>query len=95
MAAARPVTLTGNDQTIDSGPTVYHGFSLRNTSGAATATVRIWAHPDKAEGALLDTVHLAESESAREYYPEGVVADSGLYVEVVSGAVEGSVRVGS
>jgi hypothetical protein len=71
----------------------YCGFSLRNTSSSATATVRIY-DGTSAAGTLLDSIQLEVSESAREWYGSaGIQAQTGLYVDVVSGAVEGSIRV--
>lgn len=93
--AARAVALTGADQVISDGPAFYRGFSLRNTSASAVATVRIHNHPSSASGSLLDAVEVAAGESAREWYGGvGIFADAGIFVDVVAGAVEGSVRVG-
>ncbi len=96
MAAAkwsevRAEAITG-DESVTLAPANYYGFSLRETSGSAAATVRIY-DGDTAAGALLDTIQLVAGESAREFYPGGVRAQEGIYVDVVSGAVEGSVRV--
>jgi hypothetical protein len=80
------------DESISLAPANYYGFSFRETSGSASATVRIY-DGDTATGALLDAVQLSAGESAREFYPGGIRAQEGVYVDVVSGAVEGSVRV--
>lgn len=82
--------ITGADQSFVSGAHAYHGFSLRETAGAV-ATVRI--HNGSAAGTpILDTVQLSALESAREWYDEGIAARSGIYIDVVAGTVEGSVR---
>jgi hypothetical protein len=96
-SAVSAVALTGADQAVRSGACTYHGFSLRETAGA-TAVVRIY-DGTSAAGTLLDSVALSANESAREYYPVedsrgGIRAASGIYIDVVSGAVEGSLRVG-
>lgn len=70
-------------------PTTYHGFSLRNTSAVAAATVRL--RDGGAAGTILDTIQLGASESAREFYERGEGC-SGIYMQLVAGAVEGSVR---
>lgn len=79
------------------GPTgidvTYYGFSLRETAGS-TAVVRIRAG-GVVGGTILDTISLAANESAREdYFPQGLRAAGGLYYQLVSGAVEGAIRVG-
>lgn len=91
--AASPVALTGSDQTVVIGPATYRGYSLRETGGA-DAVVRIW-DGTAASGILLDTVALAADGSAQAWYGGGGLrAVAGVFVEVVSGAVEGSVRIG-
>jgi hypothetical protein len=75
------------------GAGYYNGYSLRETAGAA-AVVRIYDNT-AASGTILDTVALAANESAREYYPSpGIRVENGLYFQVVSGTVEGSLREG-
>jgi hypothetical protein len=92
--AAHAVALTGADQVVSAGAAVYRGYSLRETAGAA-ATVRIYDNATTGSGTLLDTVRLSANESAREWYADGGLwAAAGIYVKVVAGAVEGSVRVG-
>lgn len=80
------------DEQVTVGPCNYYGFSFRETSGSASATVRVHDSTDNS-GGMLDTIQLAPGESAREFYPGGIRAETGLFVDVVSGAVEGSVRV--
>lgn len=91
---ARAIALTGSDQAVSATPTVYRGFAIRETSGSAGAVVRIFDNASAASGTVLDEISLNASESAREWYESGLVAASGVYVDVVSGAVAGSVRVG-
>lgn len=72
---------------------VYRGFSLRETSGTATATVRIYNNASAASGVIVETIQLNPSESRSESLPVGVTV-VGIYFEKVSGTVEGSVRHG-
>lgn len=89
------VALTGSDQAVRASGCTYHGFTIRETSGVAVAVVNIYDNASAASGTLLDTISLAANESAREdYLPQGIRAGNGIYVDVVSGAVAGSVRVG-
>lgn len=88
------VALTGSDQAVAvAGADAYFGFSIRETAGA-TAVVRIYDN-NSAAGTLVDSISLAALESAREFYPDGIqTIVGGLYVDIVSGTVEGSIRVG-
>lgn len=87
------VPVTG-DVAVSAVPCSYLGFTLRETAGAA-AVVRIFDDPDSANGTLLDTVALAANASLSKHYgPQGIRAQQGVWFELVSGAVEGSVRIG-
>lgn len=92
-AVSGVIALTGADQVVSAAACEYMGFTVRETAGAR-AVVRIYDNASAGSGKLLDTVSLLPNESAREYYPEPIFARSGVYVDVVSGAVEGSVRLG-
>lgn len=93
MAKMWAVALTGSDQAVRAAPCGYGGFTIRETAGSS-ALVRIYDNASAGSGTLLDEIGLNPSESAREYYPDTIVAQAGIYVDVVSGAVAGSVRVG-
>lgn len=92
-ATARSIALTGSNQAICATQGIYAGFSIRETSGGAVAVVRIWDNPSAASGTVLEEISLASGESARENYPAGIRASLGVYVQVVSGAVAGSIRM--
>lgn len=69
------------------------GWSLRETSGAATATVRLLDGPDKG-GALLAAVALAAGGTANQWLmPGGASYGAGVYVDI-TGSVEGVVYLG-
>jgi len=68
----------------------YRGFELREFTGTTTALVRIW-DAASATGKILDEVSLAANESARENYGVAKLALIGIYVEIVSGTVVGSI----
>ena len=72
---------------------LYHGFSLRETTGVAPAIVRLFDHASSATGTCVEEISLAPGESAREYYVDGVICALGLFAQTVSGSVAGSVRV--
>lgn len=92
---AQSVPISGASQALITAAVRYNGFSLCETSGTASAKVRLWDNAAAAAGSLLDVVTLTAGESAREHYPDsGIEAASGIFVQVVSGAVEGAIRVG-
>lgn len=72
-------------------PCTYRGFTARETSGSAAAVLRIFDGADNT-GRLLETVRLAQSESTSDWNDDGLIVATSLYVEVVSGTVEGAVR---
>lgn len=70
-------------------PARYQGFTIAETAGAP-AQVRI--RDGSATGTILEQITLTALESADDFYDVGIVAPSGIYVELVSGAVAGSIR---
>lgn len=94
MGFANAVALTGSDQAVATTRTFYRGFTIRETSGSASAVVTIYDHASAASGTILEEIMLNPSESSREWYETGIWASNGVYVDVVSGSVAGSVRVG-
>ena len=86
---AKPVTATA---TVRAGAGNYCGFSFRETTGAATATIVIY-DATSATGTILDTIQLAQGESAREFYPGGIICENGIHA-VVTGTIQGSIRTG-
>lgn len=88
----KATALTGADQAVLSAAGEYRGFAIRETAGS-TAVVRIYDNT-AASGTLLDTISLAASESLSALYSPGIAASTGIYVDVVSGTVEGSIRTG-
>jgi len=94
MSKMWAVALTGSDQAVRAVPAGYGGFAIKETSGTATAAVVIYDNASAASGTILEEIALNPGESAREYYPDTIAAQAGIYVDIVSGAVAGSVRVG-
>lgn len=88
---ARAVAVTADIQ-VSATRTVYRGCSFRETAGS-TAAIRVY-NGATATGTLICAVSLAANASFTEWCDCGIEADLGIYVDVVSGAVEGSVRVG-
>lgn len=76
-------------------PTKYAGLCLHST-GAAAARVRLWDNASAASGTIIADVELTASgaDSWVDYtlHPS-VRAVNGIFAELVSGTVEGSVRI--
>lgn len=96
LRAARPVAIGSAPNSSGrplSSPGRIVGWSIRETAGAAAA-VRLWDGRE-AGGQLLATVALAASDS-HTVMPTGggISVSDALFVEVVTGAVEGVVYLG-
>jgi hypothetical protein len=89
------VNLTGsNQQIVTAAPVVhYRGFTVRETSGTTSALIRLFDNT-AASGTILEEIALTASQTARELYPQdgALIASNGIYAQIVSGAVSGSVR---
>ncbi len=85
-------TISGSSQALINAACTYRGFSVKETSGTATASLILYDNASAASGPILDEITLLANESAREFYEPGITARAGIYVSVVSGAVAGSVR---
>ncbi|MFC8717782.1 hypothetical protein [Kitasatospora sp. NPDC057198] len=97
IRAARPVPIgsaPGSSARPLSSPGRVVGWSVRETAGAA-AVVRLWDGRD-AGGQLLAAISLAAS-GAQTIMPTGggINVSDALFVEVVSGAVEGVLYLGA
>jgi len=94
VSTARVVALSGANQALSGTQAVYAGYSIRETAGAA-ARVRIWDNASAASGTILETIGLTGLASSWSWLgPEGLWAVNGIFVEVVAGTVEGSIRIG-
>lgn len=89
---AAATALTGSDQLVHTGQGSYRGITLRETGGS-TAAVRVY-DGTTAAGTILGSYALAANASLDVDIANGVLCRTGIYVDIVSGAVEGSVRIG-
>lgn len=88
---AAPVALTGSDGQHFTGIGVLRGFTVRETAGAAA---RIRIHDGTStSGAVIGASSLAANEAETIWLDDGVRFGTGLYVDVVTGAVEGSLFI--
>lgn len=68
-------------------------WAFRETTGNATATCRLWDGSGNG-GALIAPITLAANESIREFPGHHALPyHSGLFLEVLSGSIEGQVTV--
>lgn len=87
------VALTGSDQVVSATPSHLMGVTVRETAGS-TAAVRVYDNASAASGTILAVVALTANASQTIDFAVPVRAIAGLYVDIVSGTVEGSVRHG-
>ena len=74
---------------VMSSPGRIAGFSVRETTGAGPALIKLHDGADVG-GDLVMTISLVAGESARDWFwPGGISLTYGLFVEVVTGAIEG------
>lgn len=94
---ARTITLNGQPaMQVAASPGALMGWSLRESTGAATALVEVRVgnsdNAADASGALIVTIKLAAGESTRDWFGDsGIGFGAGLIVHLVSGAVVGAV----
>lgn len=90
----RSVALTGSDQAVRATAGAYRGYTVVETGGSSTATVRIYDNASAASGTLIGAVNLAAGGSA-DVHCDPVWCENGIYVDVGgTGTVAGSIRIG-
>lgn len=78
---------------IITGRGLWKGLQLRETAGAAAA-VRLWDNGSAASGSKLWATNVLANNNATALVPDrGVIFERGIFLEVVSGTVEGVVLV--
>jgi hypothetical protein len=83
---------TGSQKVLGPG-SLLMGWALLETTGVASATAEIWDGQD-ATGQLLVPISLTAGQSTRDWLAgDGVLSQSGLFLNVVSGTVRGVVWV--
>lgn len=86
------IALTGSDQVVRNAPCIYHGIAVRETAGAV-AVVDVYDNASTNSGTRLDPISLGPNESITIWRECGVRAQNGVFVDIVSGTVVGSVDV--
>ncbi len=93
-AEGRPINTALTSQKLSSSGGRLAGWSVRETSGAAPAVLRLRDGVD-AGGDILATIALAANQGNSISMPgAGVGFALGLFLELVSGVVEGAVWIG-
>ncbi|HVD03182.1 MAG TPA: hypothetical protein VNF75_03480 [Candidatus Dormibacteraeota bacterium] len=86
-----PVPTTSSSEVLAGGRYVFYGFSLRETTGAAAATVDIYDGGGTG-GTLVAALDLAQGASDQLWLGDnGVLMVQGIYLSVVAGSVRGAV----
>jgi hypothetical protein len=90
-AKVLPILTTTTDVALAGGLWVVRGWAFKNTDGANPASVELYDGTGT-NGALIVPVDLLAGESTRDWLSgSGIAAESGLYLHVAAGSVEGSV----
>ena len=90
-AKSRPFGPRTADLQLVGGLIIVRGLTVRETTGAAVATIEIYDGTGT-NGTLIDAVHLLASATDREFYAgEGIEAISGCFLHVVTGTVKGAI----
>ena len=90
---ATPFDIPAASAQLAAGRMLVMGVIIGESSGVATAKVRIRDGVTVAGTRVLPFT-LAANESVRDWFGDyGIVYEQGLFVEVVAGAVEGSIAV--
>lgn len=88
IAVSMPATVAGNTFTM--GPVRLMGWSLKETTGAATAAFELYDGND-VTGQSLAPVTLQANESIRDWFgATGIICERGLFINVTSGSVRGT-----
>ena len=90
MPAAQPKAIAAGAAFV--GPGMYRGLVICETA-ASTAKVRLWDNASAASGVLLDVVALTASTSSHRSNVGDIKFANGVFVEIVSGTVEGSIFI--
>jgi hypothetical protein len=89
-AQAISVPVTGS-QRVEGGDAIIMGWGLLETTGAAAAVVEIYDGFD-ATAQLVVAVALTAGQSTRDWLgPNGILVTEGIFVNVISGTVRGTV----
>lgn len=87
-------SISGVESVVQSVGTIY-GWIIAESTGSAPAKIRLFDGTSNS-GYYIGTVTLAENESNREFFPVETpqIRNNALYLEIVSGKVEGSILWG-
>ncbi len=89
--SANPKAFTADGQILSAGA-IYRGFAVRETAGS-TAEIRIY-DGTSTSGTFIGGTTLAANAQVTTIVDGGLWCAGGIYVDVVSGAVSGSIWIG-
>jgi hypothetical protein len=89
-----PVAISGGGTLVETAAGQLGGYSFAEATGLAPATVRIHNGRDASPSSACVPVNLAAGESVTEIFLFPLDYVLGIFIEVVTGVVAGSVFVG-
>jgi hypothetical protein len=93
MPRINPTNLPAASALLYSGAGKVVGWAFRETTGTTTAVIRLWDGTANT-GRLIAPIALGAGQSTRDSTPiGGILTLQGVYFELVSGTVEGSVWI--
>lgn len=88
-----PIRDGAADELLIGGASLLTYYNVTESTASGTARVRLWDGTGT-DGALIASITLTANESTRDLIPPpGLLVRTGLFLEVVAGAVEGAVWV--
>jgi hypothetical protein len=94
-AGATPVVVDGARNPLQSAAGRLVGYALVEATGAASAEIDFYDGRTINGGALFLPVALNAGESCRDWFgPAGIAFEHGLWAQIVSGSVRGTVFIG-
>lgn len=88
------VIVNGLSGSLSRSPGVVAGFALRETAGAP-AVVKVYDSADANGDLILPVALLANQSLCQWLLPKGISYTLGLFVQVVSGSIEGAIFTGT
>lgn len=88
-----PIATTTADRTPYVGACCLRGWSFRETTGAAVASLVIYDGAATA-GQIVTAIDLSANESTRDYVPgNGILLRTSCLIDVTAGSIQGSVLI--
>jgi|ERR1044072_3123782 len=88
------IASTAASASLTTGRNVIKGMTIREVAGTPAAA-RINIRDGSVSGPILLAINLVASESVRDWFaPDGIRVNTGIYLQVLAGTVEGAIYIG-